>query len=253
MGKDYSMEYEAQDQVISVAQGDGMGFWAKFVNIFVNPQKTFIELDQRPTWLVPLIIMVLLTLIITYITFPIIIQSQLEMLRSNPNISAEQLRAIEQQLGERIATQKYIGLAAQLIIIPVIFFLLAGIFYFVGSVILGGDSTYRRVLAVWTWSSLIGIVAAIVRVPLVFIKQNVRFSISPALLLPGDAVDSTLYTILSQFDFFLIWQLAVFAFGFGLIYKFSTTKAYVTVGVLWGIWIVIAVVGSDFFKGLGMM
>lgn len=248
------MEDEVQIQAAETAKSNGLGFWGKFGNIFANPQKTFLELDQRPKWLIPVIIIILISILITLATYPIIIESQLEMFRNNPNISAEQFEIIQQRIEAGGQAQKYIGLVMQVVGIFVFYYLLfAGIFYFVGSVILGGDCKYKKVLAVWAWSSLIGVAAAIVRVPLVFLKENIRISISPALLLPADSLDSVLYTILSQFDFFLIWQLAVFAFGFSIIYKMSIAKSYITVGVLWGIWIAIAVAASDIFKQFGIM
>ena len=50
----------------------------------------------------------------------------------------------------------------------------------------------------------------------------------------------------------MIWFLAVFAVGFGLIYKFSKGKAFAAIGVTWGIWIAISVVFSDLFKKFGL-
>ncbi len=231
----------------------GPGFITNFVNIFVNPHKTFIALDRKPSWLIPVIIMTLLTLTLTYLTFPIIMQNQMENIRNNPNIPADRLEAIEQQMAEAGNAQMYIGVGTQLIVIPIVYLILAGIFFFVGSVLLGGNAPFVKVLAVYAWSSLIGIIGIIVKTPLVFIKEKINVPISPALILPGDAVDSVLYRILSQFDFFTIWQLAVFAYGFSIVYRFSTGKAFTTVGVLWAIWIVIVVVGWNLFKGFGMM
>jgi len=238
----------------ATSQTDKMSFGSRFINIFVNPQKTFESLNRRPTWLVPVIMILLLSVAITLATYPIIIKSQMEMFRNNPDISAEQLEIIRQSIEKGGQVQKYIGLGVQIIGIFLFYYLLfAAIFYFVGSVILGGDSSYKKVLSIWAWSSLIGIVAMIVRVPLIFIKENIRFSISPALLLPTDAVDSILYVILSQLDFFLIWQLAVFAFGFATIYRFSVSKSYITIGTLWGIWIALATIFASTLKKFGLM
>jgi hypothetical protein len=246
------MEMEMQNQQSDRGSTADSGFWGKFINIYTNPSKTFSELIQRPTWLMPMIVILVLAMIVTYITFPIIMKSQVEMLHSNPNISAEQMKAIEAQIAERGDAQKYFALGAQVVVFPIIYLILAGIFYLVGSVILGGDSSFKKVLSVWSWSTMIGVLAMIVKTPLIFIKENARISISPALLLSGDAIDTTPYLILSQFDFFTIWQLAVFAVGFGMIYRFSTAKSYIAVGALWAIWIVISVAAHDLFRNLGL-
>jgi hypothetical protein len=88
--------------------------------------------------------------------------------------------------------------------------------------------------------------------PLIIVKESMSVSLSPAMLLSGEALGTKLYTLLSKFDFFMIWFLAVFAVGFGLVYKFSKTKAFIAVGITWGIWIAISVILSDFFKRFGL-
>ncbi|MCP4581707.1 MAG: YIP1 family protein [candidate division Zixibacteria bacterium] len=247
------MENEALNPAETTIRSNEPGFGSRFINIFVNPQKTFESLNRRPTWLIPMLIIMALVVISTQLTFPQIIDAQLEMYKNNPNISTEQLNAIEQQLNENMQTQRILMTVAPLIFIPLVYYLLlAGIFYFVGSVILGGDSTFKKVLSVWSWSSLIGIVGTIVTIPLIIAKGTLKVTLSPALLLPGDAIDTTLYTLLSKFDFFTIWTLAVFAYGFVTIYRFSVSKGYIAIGVLWGIWIAISVVFAETFKQFGM-
>jgi len=247
-----------EDQTLTPAeitsQPNEMGFVGKLINIFVNPQKTFESLNRKPTWLWPMILIMVITAITLQITFPMILDTQMESLRNNPNIPPEQLKVIEQQLAENIGQQRIIMTVAPLIFIPLVFYLLlAGIFYFVGSVILGGDCSFKKVLSVWSWSTCIGIVATIVTVPLILAKGNLNVTLSPALLLSGDALDSTLYIVLSQLNFFTAWQLAVFAFGFATIYRFSVSKGYVTIGVLWAIWISLAAIFSSTLKKFGMM
>jgi hypothetical protein len=228
------------------------GLMNRFVNIFVNPRKTYEAIDQKPTWLVPFLIILILTLLITQLTFPIIMKSQLEMLRSNGNIPPEQLRIIEQRITEHSSAQRMFAAIGQIVVFPLVFLILAGIFYFTGSVVLGGDSTYKKVLSVYSWSACIGVLGALIVLPLILTKGSVNISISPALLLSGDAVGSKLHTLLSKFDFFTIWFLAVFASGFAFIYRFSTVKAYTAVGLLWGIWIALSTIFSDVLKRFGM-
>lgn len=246
------MEGTEQIPVAQEESGPRLGFAGKFINIFTSPSKTFQELDRRPTWIAPLLILVVIVAISTQITFPIIMEAQLETFRNNPNIPPEQLEAIEAQIGDNINTQRYISLGAQVIAMPIIFLALAGIFFFMGSVILGGDTAFKKVLSVLTWASCISILATLVSTALVMAKGNMNISLSLALLLPADAMDTKLHTFLSKFDFFTIWFLAVFATGFGIIYRFTTAKAYTAVGILWAIWIALSVALSDVFKQFGM-
>ncbi len=229
-----------------------LGFWGRLGNIFTSPRKTFEAIDRKPTWVVPLIIIILLTIISTQITFPIIMDTQLENLRSNPNIPPERLEAIENQFAENVNTQRIITLVSQIIVTPIIFLALAGIFYLVGTVVLGGDTAYKKVLSVLSWSMCIFILSTIVTIPLIIAKGNMNVSLSLALLLSADAIGTKLHAFLSKFDFFVIWFLAVFATGFGIIYRFTTAKTYTAVGILWAIWIALSVALSDVFKQFGM-
>ena len=246
------MEGTEQTAVAANETAPVLGFWGKLGNIFASPRKTFESIDRKPTWVMPLIIIILLTIISTQITFPIIMDTQLENLRSNPNIPPEQLEVIENQFAENVNTQRLITLASQIIVTPIIFLALAGIFYLVGAIILGGDTTYKKVLSVLSWSMCIFILSTIVTIPLIIAKGNMNVSLSLALLLPADSIGTKLHTFLSKFDFFVIWFLAVFATGFGVIYRFSTAKAYTAIGILWAIWIVVSVALSGVFRQFGM-
>jgi len=246
------MENTDKTAVVANEAAPVLGFWGRLVNIFGSPRKTFESIDRKPTWVIPLIIIILLTIISTQMTFPIIMDTQLENLRSNPNIPPERLEAIENQFTENVNTQRIITLVSQIIVTPIIFLALAGIFYLVGTIAMGGDTSYKKVLSVLSWSMCIFILSTIVTVPLIIAKGNMNVSLSLALLLPGDAIGTKLHTFLSKFDFFTIWFLAVFATGFGIIYRFTTARAYTAVGILWAIWIALSVALSGVFKQFGM-
>ncbi len=230
----------------------GLGFWGRLINIYVNPRKAFQAIDDRPTWLMPLILIGLIAILATQLMFPVIMQSQLEKIRSMPNIPPEQLAAIEKQFTENSSQQRILTLVSQAVVMPIIFLLISAIFYFVGSVLLGGDTKFKKVLAVFCWASCISILGTLVVAPLVMAKGNFNVSISPALLLPGDSIGTTIHTLLSKFDFFTIWSLAVFALGFSIIYRFSVAKGYITVFVIWGIWIAISTAFAGIFSRFGM-
>jgi hypothetical protein len=246
------MEEPLSERIETGENEQTMGFWAKLGNIFGSPTKTFEVLEKKPTWILPLGLLIVVSVILTQLAFPIIMNAQLEGLRNNPNLTPEQIELYETQFTENVNTQRIITVAAQVLGTPIVFFIVVGIFYFIGNILLGGDATYKKVLAVFCWSACILILSSIVTTPLIIIKESLSVSLSPAMLLSGEALGTKLYTLLSKFDFFMIWFLAVFAVGFGIIYKFSKAKAFVTVGITWGIWIAISVILSDFFKRFGL-
>jgi ABC-type multidrug transport system permease subunit len=243
---------EGNDQAVAANEAAPvLGFWGKLGNIFGSPQKTFEALSAKPTWIGPLLIFLAIAILLTQLSLPVIMEAQKEKILSNPDISEEQREAMEPYFvvntSARLRT-----LGGQVVITPIIFLVLAGIFYLVGSIFLGGDTTYKKVLAVVSWSWLIFTLATIVTMTLTMIKGDMNISLSLALLLSADAMGTKLHTFLSKFDFFTIWFLAVFATGFGVIYRFTTAKAYTAVGILWAIWIALSVALSGVFKQFGM-
>jgi hypothetical protein len=144
-----------------------------------------------------------------------------------------------------------ITVAAQVIGTPIFFLIIVGIFYLLGNIILGGDTTFKKVLSIYCWSGLIMALASIVKTPLIVIKESMNVSLSPAMLLSGEALGTWYYSLLSKLDFFTIWFLIVFAIGFSVIYRFSRAKAFTAIGITWGIWVAISVILRDVFSRFG--
>jgi hypothetical protein len=228
------------------------GFLTRLINIFVNPVKALESIDRQPTWFGPLLMIVIIALATAFIAMPFTMQAQIDLIRNNPNIPPEQAQMIERQMSQAGPIQ-YIGaLIGVIIAMPLMIIIIAGLFYFVGSVILGGDSTFKKNFSIWVWASCISFLGAIIRLPLILIKKSAQVSLSPALFLPGDKLGTPLYAFFANFDFFTIWHIVVFAIGFSIIYKFSRAKAFMAVGFLWAVWIAISTIFASVFSRFGM-
>ena len=137
--------------------------------------------------------------------------------------------------------------------ILIAFAVVAAVFYFAGSVIGGGNATFKQNLAVYSHASLIGVPASAIGSVLVQIKESVDISLSPALFLSADLSDTFFYDLISHFDFFTVWTFILASIGYSVIYKFSTVKSYLSVGILWLIWIAISESAKSVFGGfMGM-
>lgn len=224
-----------EEQFQTGEQKQTLGFGAKLINIFTSPTKTFEALDKKPTWLMPLLIMILVTLASAYLTFPQLINVAVENMTKQGDISPDQL-----EMAMKFVPVSIYGMS---VLWPIILlFLFSAVYYLIGSVFLGGNSTYKKLLSVQAWSSLILVLSSIISTPLVIIKNSVYVSLSPSILLSSEHIGTKLFTFMSQFNFFVIWYLIVFGLGFSFIYKFSKAKAFTTLGILFGIWIAISVV-----------
>ena len=239
------------EQVIASVQPEEkpMGGAAKVLNLFFEPKKVFESLRIKPTWLVPFIIISLLGIGFFYTTYPYIMNQQVERIRDNDRIPEEQKQTIIDKMTENShppVWQLFLAPAGTIVTLA----LVALILFFVFNVILGGDSTFRRVFSVYCYSSLIGIPTMIVKYPLIMLKKDINVQTSLALLLSADSKNSFLYSVLSSFDIFTIWQVILLALGMGIIYRFSTKKSFSAVLVLWIIWVLAKSALSGLFGGM---
>ena len=213
-----------------------MGGASKVINVFFEPRRLFESLKIKPTWLIPFLIIVLLGMGFFYYTYPFMMNQQVEKIQENERIPEEQKEQIIEGMREKDHPPLW-QLAMPPVFGLIVLAVVAGILYFVFNVFLGGDSTYRRVFSVYCYSGLIAIPSMIVKFPLIMIKGDLNVQTSLALLLSANAKDTFLYSVLSSFDIFSFWQVILISMGMGVMYKYSTKKAFVAVLVLWLIYI----------------
>lgn len=239
------------EQVIPTIQPEEkpMGGASKVFNIFFEPKKVFESLKIKPAWLIPFIIVAVIGIGFFYYTYPYIMQQQVERIKDNDKIPEEQKQRIIETMTERDRPPAW-----QLGIAPigtfVVFVLVAAVLFFVFNVLLGGDSVFRKVLAVYAYSSLIAIPEMVVKFPLIMMKKDLNVQTSLALILSADSKDTFLYSALSSFDVFTLWQVILVSIGMGVMYRYSTKKAFTPIFVLWIIYVLAKSGLSSLFGGL---
>lgn len=222
-----------------------MGGASKVFNIFFEPRKVFESLKIKPTWVVPFIIVALLGMGFFYYTFPYMMNQQVQRIQENERIPEDQKERIIETLKEKEHPplwQLAIAPAGSLIALVIV----SAVLFFVFNVLMGGDSTFRRAFSVYCYSALVAIPSMIVKFPLIMSKGNLNVQTSLALLLSADAKDTFLYSVLSSFDIFTVWQVILVSMGLGVMYRYATKKAFTAVFILWIVWILLK-------SGLGTM
>ncbi|MCK4427309.1 MAG: YIP1 family protein [candidate division Zixibacteria bacterium] len=213
-----------------------MGGTSKVLNIFFEPRRVFESLKIKPTWLVPFLIAVLLAMGFLYFAFPLIMDQQVQRIQEMEQIPEARKLEIIEGMREKDSPPLW-QLALPPVFGLIVLVVVAGILFFVFNVFLGGDSTYSRVFSVYSYSGLVAIPSMIVKFPLIMLKGDLDVQTSLALLLSANAKDTFLYSVLSSLDIFSFWQVILVSMGMGVMYKYSTKKAFIAVLVLWLIYI----------------
>lgn len=226
-----------------------MGGASKILNIFFEPKKVFESLKITPTWLLPFIIVALLGMGFYYYTYPFIMNQEVERIKDNEKIPDEQKQVIIEKMTEADHPPIWLLPFAPAVSL-VVFAILSAVLFFVFNVLLGGDSTFRRVFSVYAYSSLIAIPSMMVKFPLIMLKEDLNVQTSLALLLSADNKDTFLYRILSGFDVFTLWQVILISIGMGVLYRYTTKKTFTVVFILWVLLILVTSGLSSLFGGM---
>lgn len=232
-----------------------MGTLEKIVSIFISPTETFKSLDRKPDWIVPFVIVLILTLGMQYLTLDIQINDRLAMMEAQGGMSDEQLQAASAQMR---GPMRYIGLITTPFAIPVVWVVLAGLLLLAANLTLGAEAEvkFRKVFSMVAWSSLVSSLAIILLTALMLMKgTSLGVTTDPTPLLPAQPLGepkTLTHRLLSKLDIFTIWQLILWTLGLSVFYRVAPQKAAIPVLSLWIIWIVVSVVAGGFLGKFGM-
>lgn len=235
----------------AAAQPPGdLGFFARWANIYFSPKKTFDAVRLRPGWLVPVILLALLGTGFFLWTSNARLNDTREQLKKNERLMA--LPAEQQQeIFERVESQTKSPISAGIGLVfgLAYFFVVAGILFFVGNVLLGGEARYAQVLGAFAHTGFIAVPEMLVQGFLGTAKGTLKTALSLAAFFPAEATDSFVYRLVNGFDVFSIWFVSVLIIGLSTIYNFKAGKVAAWVLPLWVLWKVAAAA----LAGLGMM
>ena len=221
-------------------------FFAKWIGVYFSPGETFKSIDQKPDWILPLLLTALITIVFVILIGPYTQDATIEAMMDRGMTEDQAYETLESPF------MKYINPILGGVGALIVGFIIAGLFYLVFSFILGGESTYKKVLSVYAYIGFaVGFVTMLIKLPLMIAKGSFKVQTSLAAFLPIDMEEQFLYKLFAHFDVFMIWELILFTIGFGIIYKFSRGKAATGVISLWAIYVIGAILLSNLFGSFG--
>ena len=225
-----------------VVESKEKNFFAKWIGVYFTPSETFESIDRKPDWFLPLLILAIITIIFAlFVPQDVSIEAMMDR-----GMTEDQAYEMMESPWVK-ATSIFGGVA-----VFIVSFILAGIFYLVFNFMMGGDSSYKKVLSVYSYTGFaLGVVGILVKLPLIMAKGSVDVQTSPAAFLSADMKEQFLYKFLSKFDIFVVWQMILLIIGFGVLCKFSRGKSAAGVLTLWGIYIIVSILLSNLFSSFG--
>lgn len=221
----------------------------KIIDLYFSPKEVFKQLNEKPDWVIPVVLALVVSLIFTMILLPKVI------LPEGSKKILEMERLTEEQKEAAVAGLEGIRpyITTPIAVIVSTFFLIfikAGIFFLIFS-LLGSRTVFKKILAVVSYSFLVGIPESILKSILMFLKGSTRVYTSLALLTPNLDFKSPVFRVLSRIDIFTIWNLSLISLGCAVIYNMKEKKTFMIVFGLWLLWLLLLLVlGFIVPKGL---
>lgn len=225
-----------------------IGLVGRMTRVFYAPGETFASLARKQStadWLVPMIIGAILAIFIAQQIIPIAMMASPEM-RDMP---AEQREMIEKMMGGEEGAVM-VGMVTAPISTFVTLFAAAALLLLLVK-LMGGEGTYSQMMAVYAYSSLIGILKAIVVTPLMVSKETMVIQTGLGILFSDELLQTFAGRFLSMFELFTVWQAIVASMGLAIVGKIAFGKALTGVFVVVIVLVAIDAAASGLSAALG--
>jgi hypothetical protein len=142
-------------------------------------------------------------------------------------------------------TAPYLSAASQLVLLPLLAAIVAGIVIAVFNGALGGDAPFKQVYAVVVHSGFLMALQQLFIYPLYYVKQSMASVTSLAALLPFLDEGTFAARLLGSMDLIRLWWIVNLAIGIGVLYKKRATPIAATMlAVYAAIALVVAAAGA---------
>lgn len=218
----------------------------------VAPDRTLREIADRPDWVLPFILILLVSVLSTILVTPHVdVESTVREQLEERGMSQDE---IEQTLDVVAKFQKF-SIPLTIAFVPLILLIVAAA-YLLAFKMMGGEGTFKQswsiTLYAWIPQLIKGLIVTllILRAGTVTAEevQTILKSHLGVLVDPGE--QPAMFALLSSLDIFNIWTLILMAIGFGYAHKTSRARAVTIVLILW-VLVVLGKIGLAALQGIG--
>ncbi|HVG24202.1 MAG TPA: Yip1 family protein [Thermoanaerobaculia bacterium] len=226
------------------------------MGVFFSPTETFADIARRPDFLWPLVLIVGLAYVTTFVMMPhmdfdaVFAKSAEQMKKQNPNMSDADMERVARISKATMKVGQFVGPA-----IGIMWYALAALLLWGGVRMMGGDGTFPQAFSTTLYAWLPMVIFSIILAVIVVARGSVDptematvVKSSPAFLVDIKE-HPVLASFLSSFDVFTIWTIVLLIIGFTALSRLSKGKVAGIVIAMWALSIFIKIG----FAALGAM
>jgi hypothetical protein len=221
-----------------------MGEFSRLVGVFFEPTKTFRDIAQRPSWIVPMVLVILASLGFAYtlsqrVGWDRVIQQQNEASSRFQQAPPEQ-REQGLALQRKIVPVSFYG--GSILAPPIVSLIVAAVLLGITALMAAG-LRFKQVFAAVVWAGIPRVLSAILTIVVLFMKNPDEFNLrNPLAFNAGAFMDPTsgskfVYALATSLDLFVLWNIFLIATGLKAAAgkRLTFTGALVAVLVPWAI------------------
>ncbi|MEO0072727.1 MAG: YIP1 family protein [candidate division WOR-3 bacterium] len=206
------------------------------IDVYLAPLKYFQSLKEKRQWIIPLIILIMASVILTIVIITSVpLENRLAQLRER-NLTPQQLEQAEKMLKGPVPFIS--GVIGTIILVPITLLVVALVVNFILT-LLGITGQYLLTFSVTVGAALVRLPGILIRIIITVITKNPLVETSFALFTPFINKSTFTYRLLSKLDFFTIWELLLLSFGLKTAYELKDKKIYYLIFILWLVYIIL--------------
>lgn len=231
-----------------------IGAFGRIIGAIINPRPTFEDIARKPSWLVPLLVLVIVqcavtTVISQRVGWRAIIEKQIAQ-----NTSAQQRiqqmppEQREQMLNTQVKVASVIGYVGVIIGVPVVALIIAAIFMGIFNGISGAGLDFKTSFGIISHSYMPGLIGALLGILILYIKPPDQIDVQNLVASNVGAVLSSdspkwLQSLGGSIDVFSFWIIGLMAFGYSVARpkKISMSTGLTWIILVWAVYVLFKV------------
>jgi hypothetical protein len=223
-----------------------MNLPARMAGVIFSPRATYAAVAARPRVLgaLAVVLAVIVTATFLFLSTDVGQQASLDDNVRRMESFGRTVNDAQYAQMERMAPySRYFAAVFQLILMPTMALIVAGLAYVVFNAALGGDAAFKQVYAIVAHSGAIMVVQALFGLPLAYARESLSGTTNLGVFFPFLDENSFAARMLGALDLFLIWWMVSLAIGLGVLYRRRTGPIATTLlGIYAAIGVLIAVI-----------
>ena len=210
-----------------------MTFGEKVKNFFVHPTKVFAQYQEKPTYIIKIVVLCIVTAIYSAVE-AIMSKPYLEKYYNNltKNMDPQQADTVKKTISAFSSTPVIVITA---IITTIIMIFIAALIYMLFIKALKGQIKYGQVVSIYTTAYMAVVIGSIIKIIYMLMSKK-------PIGISAQTNPNYLNTITKSYDIFTIWEMVLMVLGISTVAKISKKKSTIIVVVLFLILILISII-----------